>query len=233
MDTKLNVQAIFRTIDGEANGFMGSGQLTTFIRLRGCNFNQYGGCIYCDTVYAQDHAEATWMTIDEVLNEIGDVPKVSLSGGEVMVQHKAVRLLLEILNDRDCKVSVETNGSIDFFPLMGKTEDLNIRYIVDWKLPSSGMMEHMNENVFAQLGEIDVIKFVISDEVDYNTAKKILADHPNWLAKIVFSPAIIDQKDYSVWPAMLANMMVTDKLYDIQYSLQIHKCLWPNPTCER
>jgi len=40
---KLNVQSIFDSIDGEANGFDGAGQLTTFIRLKGCNLS----CSYC------------------------------------------------------------------------------------------------------------------------------------------------------------------------------------------
>ena len=60
MNNKLNVQAIFNSIDGEANGFGGAGELTTFIRLKGCNLS----CSYCDTKYAQSPKPENWMSID-------------------------------------------------------------------------------------------------------------------------------------------------------------------------
>ena len=50
MNRNLMVQAIFRSLDGEENGYAGAGQPSVFIRLRGCNLR----CAYCDTAYAQD-----------------------------------------------------------------------------------------------------------------------------------------------------------------------------------
>ena len=44
----MNVIEIFGSIDGEGKR---TGQLTTFIRLAGCNLR----CIYCDTKYSFDY----------------------------------------------------------------------------------------------------------------------------------------------------------------------------------
>lgn len=232
---RLNVQSIFRSIDGEANGFDGAGEVSTFIRLKGCNLALYGGCFYCDTKYAQATELKNWMTIDEILKEVGNAPKVTITGGEPMFQQKSLALLVDKLLKQVGRVTIETNGSIDFIHKFNQIREpyKNLRFVVDFKLPSSGMMEHMDPAVFENLCEDDVIKFVISDEEDYNTARCIIFENPNWEAKKVFSPAVIDQKDYTGWPAKLAEMMIADKLYDIQYSLQVHKMIWPNAGQER
>lgn len=243
MNNKLNVQAIFDSIDGEENAFDGAGQLTTFIRLKGCNFHRYGGCSYCDTKYAQNPKPENWMTIDEIVQQI-HFPKVTITGGEPMMQREGVVELLSRLITKH-KVTVETNGS-QLLPVLYAYSPEYIRFVVDYKLESSGMLEHMNSKIFKNLRAIDVIKFVITDEYDYKYALTVIGQNHNWIAKKVFSPAVrikwvldgpqrhpaqksvIDNR----WPRQLAEMMIRDKV-DAQFSLQLHKILWPGAREER
>ena len=252
---KLNVQAIFDSIDGEENGFGGAGQLVTFIRLKGCNLN----CKWCDTSYAQSSKPENWMTIDEIVQQV-HFPKVTITGGEPLLQKEGVeelcnRLVYHLNNKHYARVSIETNGTIQptYF-------HADVRYIVDYKLPSSGMVEYMKASAFYALRYCDVIKFVISDEADYNHAKRLIQMHLSWGAKKVFSPAfgvtfnvpickkcngheVHNGKCYNCgvranivfdmdWPRRLAEMMIRDKV-DAQFSLQLHKILWPGAKEER
>jgi 7-carboxy-7-deazaguanine synthase len=180
------------------------------------------------------------MTLEEIM-ECVVLPKVTITGGEPLMHGDLFKsLLLKLLRSNYYKVTVETNGS--FIPYFtGLREDENLRYVLDYKLPSSGMMAKMNTDAFDILRPVDVIKFVISDLKDYDTAKALLrkgAVQSNWSAHKVFSPGIVDQKDFSGWPAKLAELLIADALWDdclknVQYSLQIHKVLWPNAVRER
>jgi 7-carboxy-7-deazaguanine synthase len=242
---KLNVQAIFESIDGEVNGFDGAGQIATFIRLKGCNLR----CNYCDTKYSQDSKPENWMTVDEVIEQV-HTKKVTITGGEPLLQYKSLEPLLEKLLNDDCKISIETNGSksIELWEYGNQYNWVwaseNLRYIIDCKLISSGMSGYMSIERFDKLRDIDVIKFVIADEKDYEMACELVSLNTvnrDWKAKIVFSPAIVIQNlcglspDFvhvqvpvvdSRWPRQLAEMMIRDKI-DAQFGLQIHKVLWP------
>ena len=240
METKLNVQAIFKSIDGEANGDKGAGQLTTFIRLKGCNLR----CTYCDTKYSQEAVPPNWMTVEEIVEEVGIASKITITGGEPLLQFIELPDLLEALLERRPSpiITIETNGSITTKLGDGSRFDIwsnpRIRYVVDYKLPSSGMEYKMEVGELACLRKIDIIKFVIAYPDDYDRALEVINAHPGWQAQLVFSPAIIIRIDmYSrmdmAWPRELAEMMIRDKLQDIQYSLQIHKCLWPGAKEER
>lgn len=254
MSNKLNVQSIFDSIDGEANGFDGAGQLTTFIRLKGCQLR----CSYCDTKYAQNAEPVNWMTIDEIIQEV-HFPKVTITGGEPLLQRTRLWPLIDELLTNAYKITMETNGTEP--PLAEiDTSFRELRYIVDFKLPSSGVMEHMNSMVFSSLSHNDVIKFVISDVEDYKYAKMLIQEQPSWKAKKVMSPALSvlqyesicrecnghevhDGKCYNcgtkagtrfdmTWPRLLVEMMIKDRV-DAQFSLQLHKILWPGAKEER
>jgi 7-carboxy-7-deazaguanine synthase len=222
----LFVEAIFNGIDGEANGFWGAGQLSTFIRLKGCNLR----CEYCDTKYAQEVTdEDKPMEVEEILKWPDLLNKVTITGGEPLIQ-KDCNVLITKLLVMGHKITVETNGTMPI-----EISNNLTRFVVDYKLPSSGMEGKMNPEVFKCLCDNDVVKFVIADYDDYYAARG-LATMNNWTsARKVFSPAIIDQKDYTGWPATLAQLMIEDAnvLGDVQFSLQIHKVLWPDSEVER
>jgi organic radical activating enzyme len=111
------------------------------------------------------------------------------------------------------------------------------------------MEDKMNLDVFSSLRDIDVIKFVIADEKDYQRARRVIEEHPEWNAKNVFSPMMkVSKYKYTVfsdgtredfpigfdmsWPRQLVEMMIRDKV-PAQFSLQIHKILWPGARQER
>ena len=237
METKLNVQAIFKSIDGEVNGDRGAGQLTTFIRLKGCNLR----CTYCDTKYSQEAVPPNWMTVEEIVEEVGIASKITITGGEPLLQFIELPDLLEALLERRPSpiITIETNGSITTKLGDGSRFDIwnhpDIRYVVDYKLPSSGMEHKMEVGEFAKLKKTDIIKFVIAHPDDYDRALEVIAKHPGWQAQLVFSPAmeITNGVPDMSWPRNLAQMMIRDNLNRIQYSLQIHKVLWPGAKEER
>lgn len=225
----LDVESIFNSIDGEANGFFGAGQLTTFIRLRGCNLR----CTYCDTLYAQEPGEKI-MTIQDIVEHPNLLNKVTITGGEPLLQSDCPKLIWDLIKAGK-KVSVETNGSIIPPPFCGPLRESSLRYIVDYKLPSSGMEKEMWPSALVDLRKYDIIKFVIGDMHDYYIARGLIHDNPDWKAIKVFSPAIEDEKNYTGWAQQLADQMVqdADTVGEIHYSLQIHKVLWPNSLVEK
>lgn len=256
---KLNVQAIFDSIDGEANAFDGAGQLTTFLRLKGCNLN----CSYCDTQYAQSSRPENRMSVDEIIQQI-HFKKITITGGEPMLQWKNLGpLLLKLLSSvrmHGCQITIETNGSVEIPPWESGCEfnwvwnyAKGLRYVVDYKLPSSGMEDKMISETFKNLCADDVIKFVIANERDYARACEVVKANPRWSPKIVFSPTIniISTVLHSVpqssdpkfetevfkfidseWPQKLAERMIKDKV-PAQFGLQLHKILWPGAIEER
>jgi len=232
---KLNVQAIFDSIDGEENGFAGAGQLATFIRLKECNLN----CHWCDTQYAQKSKPENWMTIDEVVQQVHFL-KITISGGEPLLQETTILNLFERFQEKNHCISIETNGSVRPSNLLLSTVIPLVRIVMDFKLPSSGMTNRMNFSAFLVLRDSDIIKFVIADKEDYEYAKKVISDHPDWKARKVFSPMmeIVDDCGFGGkmvdinWPRQLAEMMIKDRV-DAQYSLQVHKVLWPGVREER
>jgi len=244
MTSRLNVQAIFDSIDGEENGFQGAGELTTFIRLKGCPLR----CRWCDTKYAQESKPENWMTVEEICEQV-HFEKITLTGGDPLLQKDNLIPLIRCLLDRGLKITIETNGSIDIPEEFFGTFLNKLRLVVDFKLPSSDMMKHMKTSVFESLRPEDVIKFVISDEYDYKYALTVIDQNPSWIARKVFSPAVIIEKARSrkinaeerigtsahvnmSWPRQLVEMMIRDRV-DAQFSLQIHKVLWPGAEEER
>jgi len=238
--TKLNVQSIFHSIDGEINGFLGAGQFSTFIRLKGCNLQ----CAYCDTEYSQEFQPYNWMTIQEIINEVR-FPKITITGGEPLEQQKGLEaLIIQLLFSKGIEytISVETNGSM--VPSLFWTR---VRYIVDFKLHSSGMSDKMNPAAFDSLREEDVIKFVVSDWDDYDQMVELVQSNPQWKAKTAVSPAIqiihptVESEEEYVgilpavdleWPRKLLDRTMQDG-YVNSFSLQNHKIMWPGTTEEK
>lgn len=243
----LNVYSIFKSIDGEANGFYGAGQPAYFIRLWGCNLN----CKWCDTVYAQQvsneistklYSPIGRMDIDSIAEKIPSGAKVTITGGEPLLQKEGLENLIFKLLEKSCKISIETNGSVE---LPQRLQSIHsVRFIVDYKLPSSGMTEKMKSSIFCNLQDRHVVKMVVEDLRDYEEAKKVIKTLRKTLrckALIALSPVLtgLTQKGpmevFTKWPAQLAEMIVKDNLdeYNVVFSLQIHKILWPGSQEER
>lgn len=222
---RLKVAEIFTSIDGEVNGFSGSGQFSTFIRLAGCNLH----CAYCDTPCARDGSTFVDMQIDEIVEGIEHPYKVTITGGEPMLQKESLYVLIHDLVINGYQVTLETNGSY----IVKRHEIIipelwdELRIVMDYKLPSSGVEHEMlYKEAFERLSPFDVIKFVINDSTDYDRALEIV-DKFKSDAKKVFSPVYPSGQ---ITPKELIDTMLKDKregklAWDVDFSVQVHKLL--------
>jgi len=111
----MKVNEIFGpTIQGEGKSV---GKEVIFVRLAFCNLK----CVWCDTPYTwkfSEHnqsTEVTSMVTDEVFNQVlalGNTKAVVISGGEPLLQQKALVELLARFKALSYWVEIETNGTI-------------------------------------------------------------------------------------------------------------------------
>lgn len=184
----IKINEIFGpTIQGEGKS---AGKEVLFIRTSLCNLY----CVWCDTAYTwqwmnkvfeyyeKDHPlhkiesgnynpeiEVHNMDINQILEKVEqiDCKSVVISGGEPLIQHKALTLLVRELKRRGYWVEVETNGTIypsqEFISLI---DQINCSP----KLENSGVIkrDRENERVLDLLSKCLKVnfKFVVSSEKD-------------------------------------------------------------------
>ena len=131
---KLTIQGEGRTV----------GKPCTFVRLSGCNLT----CSWCDTPYTWDWkgqngvaydrvAETHHMTVGEVVDALVAAPRLVITGGEPMLQQRAVLALAVVAShERGMKIEIETNGTIK--PKYQFPSEL-IQWNVSPKLAHAGM----------------------------------------------------------------------------------------------
>jgi 7-carboxy-7-deazaguanine synthase len=127
---------LFLTFQGEGPRL---GQRTLFLRLAGCNLS----CSWCDTPYTWDwarwdiHNEVTQKSIYQLAEDIDsfDCQSLTITGGEPLLQAKALNILFSKIDPRWEEINFETNGTV--FPswnVIGR----KINYVVSPKLSNSG-----------------------------------------------------------------------------------------------
>jgi len=228
-DTLL-VASCFPSIDGEVNWF-GQGVPTWFIRLAGCNLRCWGSAGGCDTpqaLRAESGAPTSVETLVDMVKNSG-LGKVTITGGEPLLQKDALGSLLMLLEKAGIGISVETNGSI--MPCFEGAWAVR-SWVVDHKCPSTGEHEKMAplERMYEALSERDYIKFVVGDDGDYDYAVKKIRGLPARAAapRLAFSP-----KEGAMPASELAAKMLRDRLATVQLNVQIHKYIWPGSAAER
>lgn len=221
----MRINEIFTSLSGEPDGFNLQGGLTTFVRLQKCNLD----CVWCDTKYARDSSGGKSMSAKAIAKQCTS-RHVIITGGEPLLQLEEVYELINELCPMGRKmhsITIETNGSIPILINCARAKYEFLRFVVDYKLDSSGMNSFMQQEVFDNLYALDVLKFVIKDLQDYCQAKELVLRNKQWLAKKIFSPTtqgyLLDP--HGSWPVKLANEMVKDKFEEACFSLQWHKLL--------
>ena len=216
----FNIIEKFLSIDGEGPT---AGELATFIRFQKCNLR----CSWCDTTYSFGKE-----SIKEVLNsqEIYDYIKenkainVTLTGGEPLIQENIDELLYILDKDKDLKVHIETNGSIDIEPFKKKYK--NLSFILDYKLPSSKMTKEMSENNLNVVDSNDVYKFVVGSMEDLQLAYKIIKNYDLTSKCLVyFSPVFEDIELQEI-----VKFMKEKNLNKVKLQVQLHKIVWNKDT---
>ena len=211
----FKVVEIFESINGEG---MRAGELAVFVRMKGCNLS----CNYCDTMWAnKPDCEFEEMTADQIVDRVkkSGIKNVTWTGGEPLLQKDADKLLEAFSSEKDIRVEVETNGSIDLKPFL-KFE--NVSFTMDYKLPESDMEKYMNTDNFKILRKKDTLKFVASSVNDLKKAKEIIEKY-ELIGKvnIIFSPVFgkIELTD-------IVDFLKDNKLNDVRMQLQMHKFIW-------
>jgi 7-carboxy-7-deazaguanine synthase len=208
----MKIYSIFPSIDGEVNAYS-QGCLTTFIRMANCNLR----CKYCDTLYAVSSDAGTEMSVEDVMEQVNSIgiKRVTITGGEPLVQLDNFLELTRHLYRGNYLVSVETNGT---FPCTGYGVG---SWVVDYKLPSSGCMDAMTDDAFVKLSANDFVKFVIADEVDFDRAvsiKNYFQEKLQLTCKFAFSPShdVLD-------PNVLIKWLLGHQVLDAIVNIQLHK----------
>ena len=237
----MNVIEIFASIDGEGSR---QGLLTTFLRLHDCNIR----CSYCDTTYSYGiDSVFTEMTVAEVADVIESLGnhRITITGGEPLLQEAAVVELIDELNRRKAlkiqnspsnqsdltrindvdkrerpnnspyDFNIETNGTI--VPSFHRD---NVWFTYDYRTPSSLAEESMNLDIFKVSREQDLIKFVVGSVEDLDCMRRMINQYPT-KSQIYVSP---------VWgkieAAAIIDYMKEHNLQNVRFQLQIHKFVW-------
>lgn len=204
----LKIYEIYTSIQGESSY---QGLPCVFIRLSGCNLR----CAWCDTAYAFFGGEEK--SIKEIMAEVKDSGPllVEITGGEPLIQSECYALMKELC-DQKYEVLLETGGSIDTIKV-----DPRVRKIIDFKTPSSLMVDENNWDNISRLNPGDELKFVVGDRADYDWALNIIKKNGLEEKTIVnLSPV------HGVMsPSELTKWMLEDKI-DVRVNLQIHKYIW-------
>jgi 7-carboxy-7-deazaguanine synthase len=203
----MKVYSIFKSIQGEGRTM---GAPTTFVRTSGCPLR----CTYCDT--KQAYEEGAMMDLETIMKAVKKhgAKHVCLTGGEPLMQRDAPKLIKRLLEE-GYNVVVETNGAM---PLDDMPCDESLTISMDIKCPSSGESDKMLFSNLEMLGPTDQLKFVVSDEADYEYAKEVIREHPTKCDIIVTPVGGVDLK----W---LAEAVLRDKL-DVRVMPQLHKIIW-------
>lgn len=206
---KVLVSEIFTSLQGEAKY---TGNVTTFIRLRGCPFK----CTYCDERRSKTQGEE--MDIEDIMIEVHRRKNkyVCITGGEPLMQYDELLPLVYELNSFGYVVTIETSGMIPL-PIDGYRRSHS--FVMDVKCPCSGM-EHKNfyENL-ERLHVQDEVKFVIRNRADIEFAKEVLDKYPT-KASVIYSPV-----DNDVEAMKLIQRALIKKEIKGRIGLQIHKIL--------
>lgn len=222
----MKINSVFKSINGEINRFH-QGSICTFIRLQGCSLK----CSYCDTLYSRDPEQGQEMTIEEVVSAVKDLKckTITITGGEPLMQmDELLKLTNALFRHGGYKISIETNGSflIPFDLFQG------VYWVIDYKGPSSGCENKMLMENFLWSRAIDIVKFVIKDDEDFNKACDVIdAIQRNRVYSMTpifaFSPMFAYREaDYS--PAVLVDKLKQKEGYEnlqITVNLQLHKII--------
>lgn len=240
---KHKITEIFKSISGES---VKAGLPSIFVRLYGCNIR----CSWCDSSYSCTDGNYSEMTSSEILAKIEELLPVShiiITGGEPLVDKNLSYLICDILENTNCTVEVETNGTYNIvdeiirstafsmLPLSVSIHYLSrLTFTVDYKCPSSDVESSMKSyKEFAKdILELEkftnvVVKFVVKDYIDlaavHEVCKYLCVDGFKLSRGVYISP---------VFGANLINLVdricEDNVLCNCRFQLQLHKYIW-NP----
>jgi organic radical activating enzyme len=177
----IHVHEIFTSISGEV-GLFPQGTWCLFLRLQGCNLR----CAWCDTRRAQSVAEkiGQWQEEGALVEHLAAMlrpfhsPRLLVTGGEPLLQEKALIAVLQALHAElpQVKVQVETNGTL--LPSQELQEQVDC-FVFDFKPPSSGVPRGMllreEEWRHVETRWLGIVKVIVASEEDLRCAVGLAA----------------------------------------------------------
>jgi len=176
----MRVAEIYKSIQGE--GFL-SGTDSVFVRAAGCNLR----CWFCDTPYASWSPEGEDMSVEDILERVGDFAcdHLVLTGGEPMLYAEMIPLCQAVRADGR-HVTIETAGTL-YLPL-----DCNLMSIspkLSNSTPTDGMVpkwrvrhdrtRHAPDVIRRLVGEYTYqFKFVVGSRGDCEETLRYLEEFP-------------------------------------------------------
>ena len=229
----MRVSEIFHSIQGEGNFI---GEPCTFVRFSGCNLV----CPGCDTKY---HTEGVEMTAEEVVNQIKELDKgskvVVFSGGEPLLQQKAIIEIIKLLNPRsgrgvgwmDWFFQIETNGTICPTELLdwshlGENKYVAIQYNVSPKLGSFNI-DGNNIDALKTLHTWGsyIIKPVITTEADIVELQGLQKKFGWRNTDIYLMPEGATKPEQEVSMPIIADLAIR---YNYRMTPRLHTLIWGN-----
>lgn len=200
------------------------GHACVFLRLAGCNL----ACEWCDTPYSWDWArysvtdELHRMTIDEVLAVLNNYEQrmVVITGGEPMLQKKALRELTRQLHADGWYTEIETAGTI-----APDSVEMVKHFNVSPKLANSGNPLRHRYNPTAldvlSVAPSRAFKFVVKSEADFKEIDKLVFRHelsPVYIMPEGVSNDVISQRSIDIAPAVISRgYRLTTRLHVAMY----------------
>ena len=210
----LRITEIFHSVQGESTW---AGLPCTFVRITGCPLR----CVWCDTEYA--FTGGTRMELDEIVEAVRGhgCNLVEVTGGEPLAHANAFPLIVRLL-DEGFTVLVETSGAFDVSPV-----DPRAHRIMDLKCPGSGEASRNLWENLDHLTQLDEVKFVVKDRVDYEWTRDTIRERgldarlaAGTLKALLVSPVWgdVDLEELSGW--------ILEDALPVRFQVQLHKLIW-------
>ncbi len=226
------IHEIYDSLSGEGTS---TGIPTVFVRFAGCSLRcglLENKKLWCDTPYALGPKQGEALSFDQILSKILELDKtedrqILFTGGEPLEgKNRDFVLFLSNsiykkrkTNDKPFPLSrVETNGKESIEGLE------HCVFSLDYKLPGSGMEEHMNLENLQILRKrhnyLDELKFVVRDGIDFQRSISLLSEFSPG-TNVLYTP-VFGELD----PIELAEWIKKENPPKARLSLQIHKVIW-------
>jgi 7-carboxy-7-deazaguanine synthase len=229
------------TIQGEGKL---AGVPSLFVRLASCNLRciwtlPNGSFCRCDTPYASFEAEQdlqleTDEVFDLVKNNMGDLKHLVITGGEPLLQHKALaEFAKRIKEELHLHLTIETNGTlfaeevaqyIDLFSISPKLSNSNPSQekLQNYQLKPSGPLTYHGENRrniqvlqkfidFCNAKDKEIqLKFVVGQQKDYQEIKEEFLGHLQNLnaGDLLLMPLGATPEELKITSNMVAEMAI-------------------------
>lgn len=215
------INEVFLSIQGEGayTGFP-----TIFVRFQGCNL----ACAYCDTKDTHKFSGKI-VNMQKVIKEMQRVAggningyHVCLTGGEPLLQGGIESLANILTRNYNCKVSIETNGTIP----IPTSLDPKVLCTIDIKCPCSKAKTAGIETVENCNHPNKEVKCVVGNEEDLDFVEDVVLSLFGTEIPVIISPLNGEDADPDLIGKILKRMKDKPVLYiGAKIGIQLHKYL--------